>query len=234
MIILIQVVLYFSAIALGLEWLNDVIIQFQKMLTSNDQDLVWAPTGFSYFHISAISVMFTVWLVGLLKTFFSIKLDIEFPGSLLGFVITFGIPLVLIPSLLFSPFTLNYYEAADDRGFYHNPYWGWSREVYPWAETEIILDYNYYGKNSKGPNVGPHYILRSGNRKYDLGKSLLNNKPSGKRQLEALRQIDRLAQKHGVPIKVRRSMGTEMEQIMRNDPDMDDEEVDFLMQLFAP
>ena len=89
-------------------------------------------------------------------------------------------------------------------------------------------------KNSKGPNVGPHYILRSGNRKYDLGKSLLNNKPSGKRQLEALRQIDRLAQKHGVPIKVRRSMGTEMEQIMRNDPDMDDEEVDFLMQLFAP
>ena len=53
----------------------------------------------------------------------------------------YGSTLALPLFLLLTPLAFDHYVAADEDAFYHDPYFGFEPEVYPWKEAQVILGY---------------------------------------------------------------------------------------------
>lgn len=215
--------------------MGDLLIDLQEYLTREPGYRVWAPTALSYTLLTLTGLLFVVGLFGLIHFLIAMKAKSEFPGVFWSFTMTFG-SAILIPLLLLSmPLTMDNYIAADDQGFYQDPYFGFEPDVYPWKDSRVILDYSYYEDPEEGRKLGIHYIIQSGNKEYDLWWELLNNDPHSEEQFQAVKEIDGIAREHGVPFIVKRKIGaSELDLMMHmmQDGNLTPEEIDFVKKIF--
>lgn len=129
--------------------------------------------------------------------------------------------------LLLTPFALDNYVAADGDGFYHDPFFGFEVEIYPWEESQVILGYQYLLSNK----IGINYIIKSSEKEYDLGESLINSM-SSEEQIQMLKNVDRIAREKGVPFTIRQQLGPKELESLKYDARLTPEDFKFIKQIF--
>lgn len=221
----------------------DLFVSFQEYLTREPGDVSWAPTLASYTMIYLMCVWIMLTVFGFFHLIFinwrnrkrdRKKEDQE--GHWVMWLLLGVIPLVLF--ILCLPLTLGNYVAADERGFMHDPYWGWDRVLYPWEESRIQFDYDYYSEEDDDEGreleVEPQYIIRHGEKTYDLWEAIVDaDATEHPTQFEIIRAVDSLARKNQVPFQVKHVLGVEHESAMKQDDDFSPEQIRFLMERFS-
>jgi hypothetical protein len=224
---------YFIAIKLG-DKLGDLIFELQEYLMREPGYLVWAPTSFSRTFLGVTGLLIALGVFGLAHLLFLANLWIrnkEFPGVRFSLISTLGSAILLVFLLPTMPLTMDNYIAAGDRGFYHDSFFGFEPDLYPWKEMRVSLGYEYY--SSRGDrDLGFNYIIQSGDKEYDLWKGLLNQDSHSNEQFRAVREIDEMARKHGVTFTIQRPIGLGELLFMMEDKDYTPEEISFVKKIF--
>lgn len=222
-------ILYYSVpVYLSLEVINEWVVDIQESLTRKSEYFTWAPTGPSYILLSA-TILFILWAIfGWFHFLLAVKDSRDIiPGFMAALVFAFGCTFTLPIFLLSTPFAFDNYVAADEDGFYHDPFFGFEVEMYPWEESQVILGYQY----DLSTKIGINYIIKSREKEYDLGESMINEMPS-ERQLQMLKDVDRIAREKGVPFTIRYQIGRKELESLRSDARLTKEDFEFMKQMF--
>ncbi|SFG59189.1 hypothetical protein SAMN04488025_1544 [Planifilum fulgidum] len=91
----------------------------------------------------------------------------------------------------------------------------------------MILGYQY----DLSTKIGINYIIKSREKEYDLGESMINEMPSEK-QLQMLKDVDRIVREKGVPFTIRYQIGRKELESLRYDARLTQEDFEFIMQMF--
>ncbi len=222
------VVYYFIPTFLGILVINEWIVDIQEYLTREPGFRAWAPTGLSY-TILTITTTLILWAIfGWSHLLLAMKdLREMIPGRMAALFFTFSSTLALPLFLLLTPLTFDHYVAADEDAFYHDPYFGFEPELYPWEDVQVILDYQYIGSQE----IGINYIIKTDEKEYDLGKSLLNSSPSEK-QIQMIKDVDRIVREKGVPVTIHRKIGPEELEYIKNDGRFTPKDIEFVKDIF--
>jgi len=221
-------IVYYSVPAyLGLEVINEWFVDIQESLTREPGYLTWAPTGLSYFILSFTTLLILWGAFGWIHLLLAMK-DLReiIPGRMAAVFFAYGSTIALPFFLLLVPLAFDHYVAADEDGFYHDPYFGFELEVYPWEEAEVILGYEYIKSNK----VGLNYIIKTKEKEYNLG-SLLNESPS-EEQIQMIKDVDHIAREKGVPFTISRQIGPKALESLRRDARFTPEDFEFIKQIF--
>ena len=224
------VLYYVVPVYLSFGVINEWLVDIQESLTRESDYLTWAPTrrGFSYIILSA-TILAILWAAFGWFHFLLAMRDLReiIPGQMAAVVFAFGCTLALPFFLLLTPFALDNYVAADGDGFYHDPFFGFEVEIYPWEESQVILGYQYLLSNK----IGINYIIKSSEKEYDLGESLINSM-SSEEQIQMLKNVDRIAREKGVPFTIRQQLGPKELESLKYDARLTPEDFKFIKQIF--
>jgi hypothetical protein len=135
-------VYYLIATYLAFEVINKWIVDIQENLAREPGFQTWAPTGLSYFVLSFTTLLMLWAIFGWIHLLLVMR-DLKeiIPGRIVAVFFAYGSTLALPLFLLLTPLAFDHYVAADEDAFYHDPYFGFEPEVYPWKEAQVILGY---------------------------------------------------------------------------------------------